>query len=88
MSTNLKLTEKEMSLLGDFEFGVDATVVKVGDDTFGVDTPDAVVDVLISMLGADFAENLVEAGILCEVTHGCETDQYAVTGKADGLVIA
>lgn len=39
-------------------------------------------DDLISMLGADFAESLVTAGILCEVAPGYETDQYAVTGKA------
>ena len=43
-------------------------------------------DELISMLGAEFAESLVKAGILCEVTHGYETDQYAVTGKAYRLI--
>ena len=44
------------------------------------------VDDVILMLGAEFAECLVKAGILCEVTYGYETDQYAVTGKAYRLI--
>ena len=47
MSIDRKLTTKELSLLGDFEFGAEATVVKVGDDVFGIDTPNTVVKVAV-----------------------------------------
>ena len=82
MSTDLKLTEKELALLDGLAFGTDATVVKVGDDTFGIDTPDAVVKV--SALDKTMKTvKVAEDGVITVVaTHSAEASSATLRTPA------